>query len=223
MKTVELLCSPTIVLLEERILDLHYKMKAKDYTYKYEEYKTAISQLFELRKEYLDRVFEMDDKNKQLLYDFNEALRKKLIEMRKRVIETYEGVAMSNRNADVHAVGRCFLGYKYPDLHPIQNSPRTVQIWELLNGSIDNFDSQYRDGVLPGGYRYDKHNHDSELQMLYLCDELTSWDEGLELEPTDEVFLTFGFHHLYEHTHFSVYDLLPVREFNVEIIVEIDY
>ena len=33
----------------------------------------------------------------------------------------------------------------------------------------------------------------------------------------------FQFHNLYEHTCFSIFDLLWVRDFNVEISVEYDY
>ena len=35
--------------------------------------------------------------------------------------------------------------------------------------------------------------------------------------------LTHAFHNLYEHMDFSIFDLLRVRDFNVELHAEIDY
>ncbi len=219
----DILNAPSIVLLEDKIIDIYHRMEANDYTYKYKEHKGAMISLLELRRELLNSSFRMNDEYKALLSEFNDAMRRQLIEMRKRVIEGYKVVAANNKEADVHAIGKCFLGYEYPTLHPIQHSKHTEIIWSLLNGSIDDFDPLYRDGVLNRGYQYDKNNQDSELEMLYNCNEPVCWGEGVGLEATDEIFLIYPFHQLFEHSLFSVYDLMWVRKFNIEITFKVEY
>ena len=59
--------------------------------------------------------------------------------------------------------------------------------------------------------------------MLYLSEKTDNWNEGLNPELTSDMHLIYPFHNLYEHTCFSIFDLLWVRDFNVEISVEYDY
>ena len=59
--------------------------------------------------------------------------------------------------------------------------------------------------------------------MLYLSEKTDNWNEGLNPELTSDMHLIYPFHNLYEHTCFSIFDLLWVRDFNVKISVEYDY
>ena len=60
--------------------------------------------------------------------------------------------------------------------------------------------------------------------MLYLGDgEIDNFNEGLDREMTKDMHLIFPFHDLYEHMEFSIFDLLWVRDFNIELKVEVDY
>ena len=62
-----------------------------------------------------------------------------------------------------------------------------------------------------------------DYNMLYLSEKTDNWNEGLNPELTSGMHLIYSFHNLYEHTCFSIFDLLWVRDFNVEISVEYDY
>ena len=42
-------------------------------------------------------------------------------------------------------------------------------------------------------------------------------------EMTKDMHLTRVFHNIYEHMEFSIFDLLWVRDFNIEVSVEVDY
>ena len=42
-------------------------------------------------------------------------------------------------------------------------------------------------------------------------------------EMTKDMHLTRVFHNIYEHMEFSIFDLLCVRDFNIEVSVEVDY
>lgn len=64
---------------------------------------------------------------------------------------------------------------------------------------------------------------ESENELLYLNEELDNWNEGLDMEMTKDMHLTYAFHNLFSHLDFSIFDLLWVRDFNIEIHVEYDY
>ena len=74
-----------------------------------------------------------------------------------------------------------------------------------------------------GGWTYRGGKLESENNMLYLSEKTDNWNEGLNPELTSDMHLIYPFHNLYEHTCFSIFDLLWVRDFNVEISVEYDY
>lgn len=59
--------------------------------------------------------------------------------------------------------------------------------------------------------------------MLYLSENTDNWNEGLDRKLTGDMHLIYPVHHLIDHTDFSIFDLLWVRDFNMEIIVESDY
>ena len=45
---------------------------------------------------------------------------------------------------------------------------------------------------------------------------------GFDREMTKDMHLTRVFHNIYEHMEFSIFDLLWVRDFNIEVSVEVD-
>ena len=59
--------------------------------------------------------------------------------------------------------------------------------------------------------------------MLYLDDCLDNWNEMLDKEMTKDMHLVYPFHTLFTDMDFSIYDLLRVRNFNIEITTESDY
>jgi hypothetical protein len=204
--------------------------------------RVTIQNLLSIRKTILNEMFVMDDYYLQLLSDFNEAMKQQMIEMRRRTIALYESVAKAELPGTIEVEGRCFLGYDYPSLHPIQDE-RAKRMWDILNGTIDDYIPLYSKGF--GQFRINtfhliKDEHwqpgpdgfhlctfrsipeiESEHKMLYIDDELDNWNEGLDREMTKDLHLIYPFHDLFEHMEFSIFDLLWVRDFNIELNVEI--
>ena len=59
--------------------------------------------------------------------------------------------------------------------------------------------------------------------MLYLSEKRDNWNEGLDCYQTRNMNIIHAVHNLYDHTAFSIFVLLCVRDFNMEIHVEVDY
>ena len=153
------------------------------------------------------------------------ALKAQLEEMRRQTIALGVKVVCRAPSPDTETIGKCFLGYNYSKTHPVQTM-RAKKMWDILNGSLDTFDSLYDDGVAhcfrvhpsDDGLEYDSCN-----QVLYLGEEIDNWNEGLEEEFTKNLHLIYAFHNLWDHMHFSIFDLLWVRDFSVELFVESSY
>jgi hypothetical protein len=98
-------------------------------------------------------------------------------------------------------------------------------MWAMLNGTMDDFMPLYDDGAC--SFEIETWGNpihiQSENEMLYLQEEPDNWNEGLDRELTKDMHLIHAFHNLYEHMDFSIFDLLWVRDFNVELHAEIDY
>jgi hypothetical protein len=95
-------------------------------------------------------------------------------------------------------------------------------MWAILNGSIDKYIPLYEDGVdLISVSSWDS-EIPTEHQVLYLDDKLDNWNENLDRKLTEDMHLTFPFHNLYSHMEFSIFDLLWVRDFNIEVNAEVD-
>lgn len=58
---------------------------------------------------------------------------------------------------------------------------------------------------------------------MWLGEGIKNWNLGLDLELSADLGLVYAFHNLWDHMAFSIYDLLWVREFNIEIKVEYDH
>ena len=221
MKVQEIFNSTAVRSIEEQIISL-YQETERNHWYN-DENKKAIRCFLELRKQILDSMFVLDEKNKKLLAEFNEAMKQQLIEMRKRAIDLYNKVYKPDMNGRIEVVGKCFMGYEYSNIHPVQ-SMRAKKMWAVLNGSLDDYIFLYcEDGV----NSFDINSHDpkieSENEFLYLNEHLDNWNEGFDREMTKDMHLTYAFHNLFSHLDFSIYDLLWVRDFNIEIHVEYDY
>lgn len=223
MKNVqEIFNSPAIRTIERELRNLLCEYDEHCYLGNSASEMEAIRRLLDIRKQLLDKQFVMDAHYKQLLADFNKALTEQLLKMRLDVISTYNAVRQVAPEHDMEAVGKCFLAYRYSPLHPNQ-SRLGKTIWEILGGTITAFVPLYEDGVISCGWRYGGGEPETENQMLYLSEQTDNWNEGLDRDMTADMHLIFPFHNLYEHTCFSIFDLLWVRDFNVEISVEYDY
>lgn len=221
MTVQEIFNSTAVRSIEEQILYLYHEIE-RNHWYN-EENKKAIKSLLEVRKQILDSMFVMDEENKQLLIEFNETMKQQLIEMRKRSIDLYNKVNMPNMIGRIEVVGKCFMGYEYPKIHPVQ-SMRAKKMWAVLNGSLDDYMLSYcDDGICRFDISSDAPKIKSENEFIYLNEDLYNWNEGLNRELTSDLHLIFAFHDLFSHHDFSIFDLLWVRDFNIELHVEHSY
>jgi len=220
--TVQAIFNTTAVRsIEEQILFLYYETE-RNHWYN-DENKTAIRNFLEVRKQILDSMFVLEEQNKQLLAEFNEAMKQQLIKMRKRAIELYNNVYKPDMVGHIEVIGKCFMGYEYSKIHPVQTM-RAKKMWAVLNGSLDDYIFLYHeDGVDSFNISSDDPKIVSENEFLYLNEVPNNWNEGLDREMTSDLHLTYAFHNLFSHLDFSIFDLLWVRDFNIEIHVEYDY
>lgn len=220
MTIQELFKSTPIEEVEEEIINLQYQIEHRYGNY--ESQKDLIKRLLGIRKRLLNHEFVMNEHHKQLLEEFNAAMREQLKKTRIETIKTYLAVIRSGINGKIKAVGKCFMGYEYSNIHPIQTI-RSKKIWEILSGILDNYDPLYEDGVISNGWQYLGGEPETENMMLYLSEKMDNWNEGLDSNLTKDMNIIHAVHNLYDHTAFSIFDLLWVRDFNMEIHVEIDY
>lgn len=207
--------------IETEILDVYFENERHGTHNETEVY--TIRRLLGIRKNILNDMFVFDNQYKQLLYDFNEALIEQLKEMRKRTIALYHVTKDICQGTSLEVEGKCLLGYGYSAIHPVQTI-RAKKIWAVLNGCLDNFMPLYDiDGAGCFSIRsYDPHI-ESENEMLYGYSEWDNHNEGLDEEMTKDMHLVYDFHNLFSHMDFSIFDLLWVRDFNIELKVEYDY
>lgn len=175
--------------------------------------------LLELRKNILnDQALTRKNQEKLLPYiiAFNDALRAALEHMYNRAHELYRQMSSIQPNIEMEA--KCFLSYQYPSLHPFQKNNRQ-ELWEALSDT--GWNPLYESGVtqsldLP---------HDIDMsfdEFIGMKSDLPNWNERLDQVLTKDLHLINAFHNLFDHTNFSLTDIIFVREFDEEINVKIE-
>ena len=174
------------------------------------------------RRRVLAELNVYDDDMKRLLTEFNEALRKACTELYHRVIVTYEKLSKQEEDfGELEVDGKIFLDFEYSPLHPIQTQ-RAKEVWDALT---QGFQKLYDDGCAWPLYIRGGETPDGPrglLEWLGMEDESDNWNEGLDREWSKDMHLVQPFHNLYDHLNFSLYDLIFVREFNLEVNVKYD-
>ena len=140
---------------------------------------------------------------------FNDALRNALKEMYDRAHRIWAEIKDKDSFGDnIELSAKCFLGYDYPELHPVQGDDRQ-ELWDAICDS----------GWNPTLPRDSDDSFDSLTGMD--CPPL-NWNEGLDQELTKDLHLISPFHHLFDHTKFAITDFIYARKFETEINIEID-
>lgn len=222
-KVQEIFNSTAIKDIEYEILLMQHEIEKRHFDY--EAGKEIIKCLLGTRKHLLNKMFVMDEQSKQLLSDFNEALKAQMIEMRKRAISLYKSNINSGLLSSFTLKGKCFMGYEYSKIHPVQTM-RAKKMWAVLNGSLADYMPLYMDGVDIFELDYSEGNDcdfPSENQLLYLDEKIDNWNDELDQEMTKDMHLIHPFHNLYSHMDFSIFDLLWVRDFNIELSLESNF
>lgn len=222
-KVQEIFNSTAIREVENEILLMQHEIERRRYNYEVGE--EVIECLLGTRTHLLNKMFVMDEESKQLLSDFNEALKAQMIEMRKRAISLYKSNVNSGLLSSFTLKAKCFMGYEYSKIHPVQTI-RAKKMWAVLNGSLADYMPLYIDGVDNFELDYVEGSEcvfPSENQMLYLDEKIDNWNDELDQEMTKDMHLIHPFHNLYSHLDFSIFDLLWVRDFNIELSLVSDY
>lgn len=213
MNIKEILEDPRVVMLEESIVSEETALPSR------EKWETVMIFLMESRKQLLDSLFDYNEENARLLIEFNQAARKALTEMYHRANELYDTISQTT-TGEVAVEARCFLGYEYSSIHPVQTQ-RAKDVWGQFIGS--GCDVLYENGI---GFSLaiDKDTQrESLLHLLFLDEQEDNWNLGLPPEWSKDMGLLFAFHDVWDHCKaFSLYDLLYVREFNNEYKISID-
>ena len=183
----------------------------------YEDYRQSIC-LLELRKKILNRQALANQK--KLLPDiiaFNDALRQALLHMYDKAQKLYDQMSAIQPGIELEA--KCFLSYEYPKQHPIQECNRQ-DLWNALCDS--GWNPLYECGVTFSTLCLPRDLNDSFDSLIGMDCPPPNWNEGLDEELTKDLHLINAFHHLFEHTNFALTDLIYVREFNIEININIE-
>lgn len=210
---------PRIAMLEEDIARINEHCRYTDKERRVMEY------LLEARCCIFRQLNKYDNETKQLLIDFNDALRKACTQLYRQTMAVYQEYLHREdcpRNFEVE--GKIFLGCEYPAHHPVQDE-RARQVWDAL--TCGGFCALY-DGGCAWPLRFGREDppehsgHETLENWLGMDDENDNWNEGLDREWSKDLHLIQPFHNLYDHCCFSLYDLIYVREFNLEVYVEFD-
>ncbi len=186
--------------------------------------KERAEELFLKRKRLLDRMFQMDEKHKKLLSEFNEALKVYLIEMRHKAIDTYDRLreVWPDPTAQIEVEARCYFGYRYPRRHPVRTSLEK-RMWAILTmaGLDGGCDDWYENFGVTNIFSYDGEGNEmiDEMEYIYLYEHPENWNDGMDLEMTKDMCLIYAVHCLYDHTNFAMLDFLWAREFTTQINV----
>lgn len=222
-KVQEIFNSTAIKDIENEILLMQHEIEKRHF--EYEAGEEVIKCLLDTRKHLLNKMFVMDEDSRHLLSDFNEALKAQMIEMRKRAISLYKSNVNSGLLSCFTLKGKCFMGYNYSKIHPVQTM-RAKKMWAVLNGSLTDYMPLYMDGVHNFELDYVEGRENdipSEKQMLYLDENIDNWNDELDQKMTKDIHLIYPFHNLYSHMDFSIFDLLWVRDFNIELSLESNF
>ena len=217
MTVKEIFDHPAVKAVEMEILDTIRDEERYRSCRNGEDTKLAVQHLLSVRKRILNGMFEWTDEYYSLLSEFNNVLVEAQCEMRKRLFTLSESVKETGLE-DLEFQGKVFMSYKYSEIHPIQTI-RARKMWNVLNGSYDEFMPLYKDGV-NSIYFTEPETIPSEKETVYISEQTENWNEGLDREKTKDMKLCYAFHNLYEHTSFSILDLLWVRDFYIDINAE---
>ena len=159
-------------------------------------------------------IMTYDDRNPSL-YTHCRAL----LDLRKTLINSAEIKDKDFFGDNIELRAKCFLGYDYPELHPVQGDDRQ-ELWDAICDS--GWNPLYEDGVTIPTLTLPRDSGDSFDSLTGMDSLPPNWNEGLDLELTKDLHLISPFHHLLDHTKFAITDFLYVRKFETEINIEID-
>ena len=151
---------------------------------------------------------------------FNDCLNNALHEMYDRAHLIWDSLKDNNAFGDKMVLTpKCFLGYDYPKLHPVQGNDRQ----ELWNALCDcGWNRVYEFGVTLPTLTFPYDSLMSFDALIGMDCPPPNWNEGLDQELTKDLHLTSAFHNLFDHMNFAITDFIYVRQFETDIQIEIN-
>ena len=205
--------APEIALIEEHILRTYNDPKMI--------YPNCRS-LLGLRKDIINRkVLAHQEKLLPDIIAFNDALTDALKEMYDRAHLAWKALQGNDAfSGEVELTAKCFLGYDYPELHPVQSDDRQ-ELWDALCDS--GWNPLYEDGVtITAALTLPRDLEESFDSLTGMDCPPLNWNEGLDQELTKDLHLISPFHHLFDNTMCALTDFIYVRKFEMEIHIEVD-
>ena len=174
-------------------------------------YVTRCQTYLEQRKEILDKaIIQRLDEHITELADFNERLTSALQSLWDDAHQCFDKIN-SEEGFDIEL--RAFLELDKKDA---EGDETWKEIFYLL--SDPEYNPQYMTGVClsPIILKTGKEPIYGSFDE-FIGNDGKSWNEGLPKEQTEDIPLTMMFHHVYDHTYWSLYDLLKIKHFSIVI------
>lgn len=190
-----------------------------------DEEKHVMKQLLRCRSNVLYELNVYDSDMHQLLVSFNDRLRKACAELYNKVMTTYEEYCnRTDSFGDFEVEGKIYLGAEYPNHHPLQTET-AKQVWDALTQG--GFEPLYDDGCawsLHCSKEYPPEHGGCETfeKWIGMEDENDNWNEELDREWSKDLHMIQPFHNLYDHCNFSLYDLIYVHDFDLEVHIQLE-
>ena len=170
----------------------------------------------------LNQLFKPTDENYQLLKEFNEALKEVVIKNYQQSKELYYNTMkmLADSGSSLLFEGvecKIFLGKdrQYSKSNPFQGE-ESEMIWEILNDEgYNDIYCKYGCCMSFDGY-HGEEDEKTEMELMGMQDADDCWNEGLDREWSYDLHLHQHFHNLYDHTSFSIFDFIYVRDFYTE-------
>lgn len=163
----------------------------------------------ELRKKLLDEEFINHlDEHLSEVADFNDRMMTALRTLWEDAQKCFD-ISKSMDGFDIEIRAYLELDAKEDD-----NEKKWFEIYCLL--SDPSYNPGYHSGVCLSPIIL-KSSHKPLLASFdeFIGNDGQSWNEGLSDSLTKDIPLTIMFHHLYDHTYWSLYDMVKIQHFNV--------
>lgn len=176
--------------------------------------------LLSLRKDIInERVLAHQEEILPDIIAFNDALTDALREMYDRAHRIWDCIKdKEDFEGDLEVRAMCFLGYDYPELHPVQGDDRQ-DLWNAICDS--GWNRLYDEGVTLPTLTLPRSDESFEHFIGMDCPP-PNWNEGLDQYLTKDLHLISPFHNLFEHMKFAITDFIYVRKFETDINIEIE-
>lgn len=218
MDVVKIFEEPRVALIEKEIAFLHERYCGRD------EQENVVQYLLNIRHSLLRELNVYDEEMQTMLVSFNNRLQSAAITLYNKVkvlADEYADRYGSSHEYEIN--GKLFLGFNYPEKHPLQTE-RAKSVWEALTQG--GYYPLYSDGctweLRVTFQKSDFNAYKDASHWLGLDTDTENWQEGLDRNWSEGMHLVYPFHNLYDHLGFSLYDLIYVEDFNMEVNVNFE-